>query len=76
VETPRQWRLRIESGKEELSDHHRALFKQAEEAAHEVEQKYGRDNLEFDDFEWGLISGRLSALSWVLGSEWNGSLDT
>ena len=70
------WRLRIESGEEELSGNRRALFKRAEEAAHEIEKKYGRDNLEFDDFEWGLISGRMSALSWVLGSEWNGSLDT
>jgi pyrimidine deaminase RibD-like protein len=70
------WRLRIESGEEELSGERRALFKQAEEAAHEIEKKYGQDNLEFDDFEWGLISGRMSALSWVLGSEWNGSLDT
>jgi pyrimidine deaminase RibD-like protein len=70
------WRLRIESGEEELSGDRRALFNRGEEAAGEIEEKYGRDNLEFDDFEWGLLSGRMSALSWVLGSEWNGSLDT
>lgn len=71
-----RWRMLVESGEETLSGERHGLFEQAENAAREIEKKYGRANLEFDDFEWGLLNGRMSALSWVLGSEWNESLDT
>ena len=70
------WRRRIETGAEVLTEEQQALFKRASNAAAEIEKKYGPGNLGWDDFEWGLISGRMSALSWVLGAQWNESLDT
>src|ERR1017187_401150 len=45
-------------------------------ARKKVEQKYGKNNLgPYDDFEWGMINGKLSALRWALGDEWD-FLDT
>jgi hypothetical protein len=46
------------------------------EAAPKTEKKCGLENLgPGSDFEWGMINGKLSALRWVLGDEWD-ILDT
>ena len=46
------------------------------EAARNVENQYGIENLgPWSDFEWGMLNGKLSALRWVTGSEWD-FLDT
>ena len=45
-------------------------------AAKETEAELGREQIgPWDDFEWGMINGKLSALRWVLGAEWD-MLDT
>jgi hypothetical protein len=52
------------------------VLKGALKAALSVERRYGKKNLgPWDDFEWGMVSGKLSALRWVLGDEWD-MLDT
>jgi pyrimidine deaminase RibD-like protein len=67
---------RIESGELDPPEGRDAALRIGAEAAARIEERYPIEELELDDFDFGLLSGRMSALSWVLGSEWNESLDT
>ncbi|WSH22771.1 PIN domain-containing protein [Rhizobium ruizarguesonis] len=47
-------------------------WKIALEAARRTEEEVGIENLgPWDDFEWGMLNGKLSALRWVMGEEWD-----
>lgn len=87
----RHWNLRIgvEEGKIKIVDKEvyprprgaretiqRDVWEGALKAARKVERRYGKKNLgPWDDFEWGMVNGKLSALRWALGDEWD-MLDT
>ena len=52
------------------------IWKGALAAAKRTEEEVGIENLgPWTDFEWGMVNGKLSALRWVLGDEWD-MLDT
>lgn len=64
---------RIEQGMEDVNPE---IWQGAMESARKVIEKYGEENLgPYSDFEWGILNGKLSALRWVLGDEWD-MLDT
>jgi hypothetical protein len=51
-------------------------WKRCLKAGKRVEKKYGKKNLgPYDDFDWGMINGKLSAIRWMLGDDWD-RLDT
>ncbi len=53
---------------------HEHIFKAAKKAAKKIEKKYN-DIGPWSEFEWGMLNGKLSALRWVLGDDWD-MLDT
>lgn len=53
-----------------------SVWESALAAGERTRQEVGIENLgPWDDFEWGMLNGKLSALRWVLGDEWD-MLDT
>ncbi|MHA6685346.1 PIN domain-containing protein [Mesorhizobium sp. A556] len=52
------------------------IWKAALAAAKKTEDEVGIENLgPWTDFEWGMVNGKLSALRWVMGDDWD-MLDT
>jgi hypothetical protein len=82
-------RERIEQGKVKIVDKEtfpvkdhskrpvqRHIWEGAQLAAKRMEAKYGRETLgPYSTFNWGMINGKLSALRWALGEDWD-MLDT
>lgn len=53
-----------------------SIWKGALRAAAKTEREYGKENLgPWTDFEWGMVNGKLSAIRWMLGDDWD-MLDT
>lgn len=66
-------RYRLETKQTTVAPH---IWEGALKSAKKVEEKYSESDLgPFSDFEWGMINGKLSALRWVFGEEWD-MLDT
>jgi hypothetical protein len=66
---------RLKAGKETINPE---IKKGMLAAMRRAEKKYGKKKLRNyyeDDFEWGMLNGKLSALRWVLGDDWD-MLDT
>lgn len=68
---------RVEDGDPSFTDEVKRVIEHSKKTARRIEREHGKRALkEMSDFEWGIEYGRLSALAWVLGAEWNRSLDT
>ena len=70
------WAYEIRSGKKVLTAGEKGIWETAERAASRIERKYGRKNLGWNDVDWGILQGRMSALAWVMGMDWDVSMDT
>jgi hypothetical protein len=75
------WYVRKIILQEKIEDGHHdplppGLEAQMQAAMRKVEERYGAENVgPWDDWGWGFIHGKLSALRWVLGEDWD-FLDT
>lgn len=66
----------INRAEESGEDTTKGVWIAAKEAADRIKARHGEGNLgPYEDFQWGMLNGKLSALRWVLGDEWD-FLDT
>jgi hypothetical protein len=77
---------KIEIGDVELVDEYRpkdhqhtvvrSVWEGALASARPMEEKWPGELGPWDDFEWGMLNGKMSALRWALGEDWESTLDT
>jgi pyrimidine deaminase RibD-like protein len=72
----KQWLRNLELGVEQLEDGQEPVLEQAKVAAKKYEEKYGDGLAALTEPDWDVMLGQMSALSWVMGSEWEESMDT
>jgi len=65
------WLEQIGSGEADLTPEQVLILAEARRHARALEHKYGKENLRLNDFQWGMLNGKLSALRWVRGNEWD-----
>jgi hypothetical protein len=66
-----EWNI---SGSQNTIKH--SIWEGAKKSAAKVERTFGKENVgPWTKFEWGMLNGKLSALRWCLGFEWD-MLDT
>jgi hypothetical protein len=72
-----EWDAKSQKGKRYLPKYIiDTIWTGALQAAKSAEQQLGKGNYgPWSDFEWGMINGKLSALRWALGDDWD-MLDT
>jgi hypothetical protein len=77
IVTKEQWDVLLAKNKRHHNKHTiDSVWKLGQAAAVRLEDKHGKKNLgPWSDFEWGMINGKLSAIRWMLGDEWD-MLDT
>ncbi len=54
----------------------RSVWEGALAAAQRVEEQWPGELGPWDDFEWGMLNGKMSALRWALGEDCESTLDT
>jgi hypothetical protein len=78
-------RQKIASGREKLVERlpdvpwtrrknliQRDIWEGALKSAEKVEKRFGKENLgPWSKFEWGMMNGKVSALRWVMGEDWD-----
>ena len=70
---------RVWYGRSDIRQYHadgtpKDIIKRALRAQREAEKRFGKESLMDNmktDWDWGFVSGKLSALRWVLGDEWD-----